>query len=114
MVVKDSSDTAVDAAVRDIEIILGPFGITFIDLGAKGRAGGAQPRVKGVGVLLVRDRRGEIGAAAAPTLGRREETRVHMNRGNMRARHIGEADRSGGKIDRVLPRAPARAGASGG
>src|SRR3546814_13250832 len=87
MVVKDTADAAVDAAVRDIEIILGPFGIAFIDVGAERRAGGAQPRVKGVGVLLIGDRRVGVGTGAKPAVGRREEARVHMPRGDLPVRH---------------------------
>src|SRR3546814_5153642 len=88
MVVENAADAAMHAAMRDIEIILGPFGIAFIDVGAERRAGGAQPRVKGVGVLLIGDRRVEVGTAAKPAFGRREEARVHMHRGDMRVRHM--------------------------
>src|SRR3546814_10383334 len=32
---------SMDAAVRNVEIIVGPFGVALIDVGSEGRAGGA-------------------------------------------------------------------------
>src|SRR3546814_14047670 len=64
----DAAHPAVDAAVRDVEIIVGPCGVAFVDVGAEGRAGGAQPGVEIVGVLRIGNRRIEVGTAPEPAL----------------------------------------------
>ena len=45
VIIKDSTDAAMDVAVRNPEILLSPSAIAFIDFRSVRRAGGAQPRV---------------------------------------------------------------------
>jgi hypothetical protein len=62
MVVEDAADPARDAAVGKPEIFVGPFGKAWIEGRVVGGAGGAQPRVECVGILLIGDRGIEGGA----------------------------------------------------
>ena len=66
IVVEDAADAALDAAVGKPEIFLRPFAEARIEGRVVGGAGGAQAGVEGLGVLLIGDRRIEVGAAAEP------------------------------------------------
>ena len=68
MVVENAADAARDAAVGQPEIFVGPFRKARIEGRVVGRAGGAQPGVERLGVLVIGDRRVEVGAAAEPAL----------------------------------------------
>ena len=60
-------------------------------------AGGAQPGMEGFGVLLIGDGRVEVGAAAEPALGGRQEARVHMDGWHMRIGHVRDQADPGGE-----------------
>src|SRR5204862_4186389 len=77
MVVEDAADAARNAAVGKPEIFVGPFREARIESRVVSGAGGAQAGVEGLGVVLVGNRRVEIGAAAEPAPGRGQEARIH-------------------------------------
>ena len=102
MIVENAADAAMDAAVGDEEIFLGPFAEARIISRVVGRAGGAQPRVEIGRVLLIGNRRVQIGAAAEPALRRGQEARVHVDRGHVRVGHVRDQADAGGEEARIL------------
>ena len=102
MVVENAADAARDAAVGKPEIFVGPFRKARIESRVVGGAGGAQPGVERLGVLLVGDRRVEVGAAAEPAPRRGQEARVHVHRGDVRVGHVRDEADAGGEEARVV------------
>ena len=102
VIVEDAPDAARDAAVGEPEISVGPFREARVESRVVRGAGGAQARMKRFRILVVGDRRVEVGAAAEPAPGRRQEARVHMDRGHVRVRHVRDKADSGGKEAGIL------------
>ena len=93
-----------DAAVGQPEIFLRPFRKARIEGRIVGGAGGAQAGVEGLGVLVVGDRRVEVGAAAEPALGGGQEARVHVHGGHVRVGHVRDEADAGGEEAAGPPR----------
>ena len=66
VVVKSPANAAMDVAVRYPEIILRPFPITFIHIGAIWCAGRTETRVEVVRVFRIGNRRVKVGTTAKP------------------------------------------------
>src|SRR4029453_18155907 len=96
--------------MRKPEIFLRPFREARIESRVMRGAGGAQPGVKGLGVLIVRDGRIEIGPAAEPSLRGCQEAGVHVNGRDMRVGVWGDQSDAGGEEPRVRIRAGNGAG----
>src|SRR3546814_20234077 len=105
MVVKDAAHPAMDAAVRNVEIIVGPFGVALIDVGSEGRAGGAQPGMEIVGILIAGNRRAQAGAPTTPAIPSDQEERCHMHGPGLGDRPIRAAGASRHEKTGVPPRA---------
>src|SRR5258708_23785182 len=87
------------------EIFVCPFRITRIEGWVMRSAGGAEPRVKGLGVLVIGNRRVEVGAAAEPAPSRGQEAGVHVRGRNVRIGHVRDEADAGGEEARILFRA---------
>ena len=58
--------------------------------------------MEGLAVIVIGDGGVEVGAAAEPAPGRRQEARVHVHRGHVRIGHVGDEADPGGEEARVL------------
>ena len=102
LVEEDAADASRDAAVRQPEIFLGPFRKARVEGRVMCGARRPHPRMEGLGVLLIGDRRIEIGAAAEPAPRGRQEAGVHMHRRHMRVGHVRDQADAGGEKARIL------------
>src|SRR5688572_13698831 len=89
MIVEYASDAAMDSAMGYVEIFVGPFAEPVVEGLVVRRAGGSKTSVELGRILPIGDRRVEIGAAAEPAPGGRQEAGVHVNRRNVRIGHMG-------------------------
>ena len=91
--------------MRNPEIILCPFAIAFIHIGAVGRASGTQPRMKIGSILFIGDRRVQVSAAAKPAFRCHKIAGIHVDGWHMRVRHMRNQADSGRKEIGVFRRA---------
>src|SRR5690606_30832616 len=82
-VVENTADAACLVAVRQEEILVAPGAVFLMPIRVIGVAGGLHRRVEQEGVVgllaaLLIDHGGQVGAAAEPAHGGREEAGVHM------------------------------------
>src|SRR5689334_8972035 len=102
MVIENAPDAARNAAMGQPKILAGPLGKARIESQVMRGAGRAQPRVERLGVCGVRNCRVEVRAAPEPALRRRQEARIHMDRGNVWVGHMRDQTDARGKEGRIL------------